>query len=155
MTVLFVVWILQDFAQLLMMGICMVPDAFMLLVLLFALLPPAEKGRQSRMIWAAFIGGLVWDLRWTNLPGLSAALGGGIIGLACVLWQQIPVQGRSMGTFAMFAVACELLYATIHCFFWTIPSLTAIRLFTVQQLMALPVIILVTWLFSKAVGNDD
>lgn len=154
MSLLFVVWILQDFAQLLLMGICMVPDAFMLLALLLALLPETKKERQTQMVLAAFIGGLIWDLRWTNLPGLTAAIGGGAIGLSCYLWQKIPVQGRSTAAFAFFSTGCELLYAAIHYLSWTIPSQTAIRQFIVQQLMALPVIVLVSWLYWKVASRN-
>ena len=73
MTLLFVVWLLQDFAQLLLMGICIVPDVFLMTALFMALLPGVSGERQTKLVWAAFAGGLLWDLRWTNLPGLSAA----------------------------------------------------------------------------------
>ena len=148
MTLLFVVWILQDFAQLLLMGICMVPDVFLLTALMLALLPGVSRSRQTQYVWAAFVGGLVWDLRWTNLPGLTAAIGGGIIALACWFWQRTPIQGRSQTTFTFMCVGCELLYALAHVFFWTLPSQTALRLFIVQQLMAVPVIALESWLFE-------
>ena len=69
MTLLLVIWLLQDFVQLLLMGICMVPDVFLLTALFMALLPDTTKERQTKLVWAAFIGGLIWDLRWTNLPG--------------------------------------------------------------------------------------
>ncbi|MEG1602480.1 MAG: hypothetical protein RRY12_00120 [Cloacibacillus sp.] len=149
MTFLFVIWLLQDFAQLLLMGICMVPDVFLLAILFMALLPDTTCNRQTALVWAAFIGGVIWDLRWTNLPGLTAAIGGGVVGLACFLWQKTPAQGRSAGLFATMCIFCELLYAGVHFFFWTIPSQTAMRQFIVQQLMAVPLIILFSWLFWK------
>ena len=149
MTLLFVVWLLQDFVQLLLMGICMVPDLYLLTILFLALIPNTSKERQNMLVWAAFIGGVIWDLRWTNLPGLTAAIGGGVVGLACFLWQKVPSQGRSAGLFAVMSIFCELLYAGVHFFFWTIPSQTAMRQFLVQQLMAVPLIILFSWLFWK------
>ena len=94
MTLLFVVWLLQDFAQLLLMGICIVPDVFLMTALFMALLPGVSGERQTKLVWAAFAGGLLWDLRWTNLPGLSAAIGGGVLGLICFLWYKTPAQGR-------------------------------------------------------------
>ena len=103
MTLLLVIWLLQDFVQLLLMGICMVPDVFLLTALFMALLPDTSKEQQTKLVWAAFIGGLIWDLRWTNLPGLTAAIGGGVIGLACFLWQKTPVQGRTLGTFTIMS----------------------------------------------------
>ncbi|MDO5115929.1 MAG: hypothetical protein Q4D58_07520 [Synergistaceae bacterium] len=144
-----VIWLTQDFAQLLMMGICIVPDLFLLSVLFMALAPGASRDRQTKLVWAAFLGGLIWDLRWTNLPGLSAAVGGGVIGLACFIWYKTPPQGRGTAVFTAIAAICELLYAGIHFFFWTIPSQTAIRQLMVQQLIAVPVIIFFSWLFWK------
>lgn len=149
MTLLVVIWLLQDFAQLLLMGICMVPDLYLLTILFMALLPDTTKERQNMLVWAAFVGGVIWDLRWTNLPGLTAAIGGGIVGLACFLWQKTPAQGRSAGLFAVMSVFCELMYAGVHFFFWTIPSQTAMRQFVVQQLMAVPLIAIFSWLFWK------
>ncbi len=154
MTLLLVIWLLQDFAQLLLMGICIVPDAFLLTALLMALLPNTARERQVKLVWAAFVGGLIWDLRWTNLPGLTAAIGGGVIALACLLWQKTPVQGRTYVTFTIMSAGCELLYAGIHFFFWTIPSQTAVRQFIVQQLMAVPVIVFFSWLFWKVSSRN-
>ena len=38
MTLLFVVWLLQDFAQLLLMGICIVPDVFLMTALFMGMI---------------------------------------------------------------------------------------------------------------------
>ena len=57
MTLLFVVWLLQDFAQLLLMGICIVPDVFLMTALFMALLPGVSGERQTKLVWAAFVGG--------------------------------------------------------------------------------------------------
>lgn len=146
---LLVVWLLQDCFQLLFMGICVVPDVYLLSVLFMTLLPGVSRERQTKLVWAAFIGGLLWDLRWTNLPGLTASISGGVIGLVCFLWYKTPIQGRTTGTFAVLAVFCELLYSVVHFSFWTIPSQTAVRQFLVQQFIAVPVIVFFSWLFWK------
>ena len=52
MTLLFVVWLLQDFAQLLLMGICIVPDVFLMTALFMALLPGVSGERQTKLVWA-------------------------------------------------------------------------------------------------------
>ena len=135
------------------MGICIVPDVFLMTALFMALLPGVSGERQTKLVWAAFVGGLLWDLRWTNLPGLSAAIGGGVLGLICFLWYKTPAQGRTAGTFTVFAVLTHLLYSVIHFFFWTMPSGSAVRQLAVQQLMAVPVIAVFSWLFWKVYSD--
>ena len=56
MTLLFVVWLLQDFAQLLLMGICIVPDVFLMTALFMALLPGVSGERQTKLVWAGCYG---------------------------------------------------------------------------------------------------
>ena len=46
MILLSLIWLLQDFAQLLLMGICMIPDVFLLTILFIALLPEKSKEEQ-------------------------------------------------------------------------------------------------------------
>lgn len=150
MILLSLIWLLQDFAQLLLMGICMIPDVFLLTILFIALLPEKSKEEQSKLVWIAFFGGLLWDLRWTNLPGLTSAISGGVIGLACFIWQKLPAIGRTPLAFMAVSAFCELVYALGHYFFWTIPSQSALRQFIVQQLIAVPVIIIFAWLFGRA-----
>ncbi len=154
MTLLFAVWLLQDFAQLLLMGICIVPDVFLLTALFMALLPGVTGERQTRLVWAVFAGGLFWDLRWTNLPGLSAAVGGGVLGLVCLLWHKTPSQGRTAGMFTALSFFTHLLYSVIHFFFWTMPSGSALRQLAVQQLTAVPVIAVLSWLFWKVYAGN-
>jgi len=68
MTWLAMLWFLQDFVQVFLMGFFIVPNIYLMTLLLMALLPATGKERQIMIIWAAFVGGLIWDFRWTNLP---------------------------------------------------------------------------------------
>lgn len=154
MILLALIWLLQDFVQLMLMGICMIPDVFLLTILFIVLLPGKTKEEQSKFIWAAFIGGLLWDLRWTNLPGLTSAVSCGLIGAACVMWQKLPAIGRTPPAFMFISAACQLVYALTHSFFWAMPSQSALRQFIVQQLIAVPVIIVFTWLFGRVSERD-
>lgn len=149
MIMLAVVWLVQDFVQVFVMGLLMAPDIFLLSLLMMALLPGVSRERQISLIWAAFIGGLLWDLRWTNLPGLTAAVNCATVSLSCVLWQKAPVQGRTPVLFAFFAGFSALALGLVHFAFWTIPNQAAIRQLVIQQLMSVPVLALVSFLFWK------
>ena len=51
-----VLWLLQDFLQVLIMGICTVPDVFMMSLIMYAVLAQPHKDRQIVFIWIAFAG---------------------------------------------------------------------------------------------------
>ena len=62
-------WLLQDVLQALFLGFFLVPDLFFLGVLQRALREEDLRDRLPRWVWAAFLGGLLWDLRWASVPG--------------------------------------------------------------------------------------
>ena len=151
MSFLFVLlWMLQDFFQVFVMGIFLVPDIFLLSLIMLAVLHPAHKDRQVMLIWAAFIGGLVWDFRWTNLPGLTAAFNGGAVAAVAYFWYKAPVQGRTTLLFAFYALLVQAASGLVHYVFWNVDTQAAIRQFMVQQLMSVPVLVILCLIFWKA-----
>jgi hypothetical protein len=145
-----IAWLVQDLLQVMLMGLCLVPEIFLLVLLFLALLPSSERKYDERMfIVIAFVGGLLWDLRWTNLPGLTAAINGLLLASAMLVWYKMPAQGRSVTLFCGLAGALQVLSGLIHCFFWTVASGVAVRLFVVQQLLGIPLIIFVTFIYWK------
>ncbi len=64
-------WFLQDLLQVLVHGWIFAPDVF-LMALLFAL--PLKDHEEGLLLWIAFLGGILWDLRWSGLIGLTAGL---------------------------------------------------------------------------------
>lgn len=149
MTSLIAFWFLQDFVQVFLMGFLVVPNIFLMLLLFMSLLPATKKERQIMLIWAAFAGGLIWDFRWTNLPGLTAALNAGIVAASCLMWQKIPAQGRSAVFFAFFLLASALFSGSVHFALWTVSSQVALRQFFVQQLLGVPLVIIFSAIYWK------
>lgn len=146
------IWLLQDIIQVVFMGIFLVPELF-LLSLVFAGLRPENEHRHS-LSWyiaAGFVGGLLWDLRWTNLPGLTAALNGALLALVFVVWHLIPAQGRNTKSFIACALAVQILSAAVHAMFWTVTSMTTLRLFAIQQLIGVAFIMLLGLVHKKAI----
>ena len=150
MIYLIAVWLLQDFVQVFLMGFFIVPNIFLMLLLLMSLLPATSKEKQIILIWAAFSGGLLWDFRWTNLPGLTAALNAGLVAASCFLWYKIPAQGRTVVFFAFILVASVLFFGFAHFALWTVPSQVALRQFFVQQLLGVPLVIIFSLIYWKA-----
>ncbi len=149
MIYLIAAWFLQDFVQVFLMGFFIVPNIYLMLIILMSLLPMTKKERQIMLIWAAFAGGLIWDFRWTNLPGLTAAINGGLAALSCLLWQKIPAQGRTVVFFAVILTGATLFSGFAHFALWTVPSQVALRQFFVQQLLGVPLVIVFALIYWK------
>ncbi|MDL2297947.1 hypothetical protein LJC40_02200 [Synergistaceae bacterium OttesenSCG-928-D05] len=143
-------WLLQDFIQVFVMGIFLVPDIFLLSLILLVVLRQEHKDRQIILIWIAFFGGLFWDFRWTNLPGLTAAFNGGAVAAVAYFWYKAPVQGRTTILFAFYAVMAQALSGVLHYVFWNVESQVAIRQFLVQQLMSVPVLVILCLIFWRS-----
>ena len=149
MIYLIAVWLLQDFVQVFLMGFFIVPNIFLMMLLLLSLLPATRKEKQIILIWAAFAGGLLWDFRWTNLPGLTAALNTGLVSASCFLWYKIPAQGRTVVFFTFILIASILFSGFAHFALWTVPSQVALRQFFVQQLLGVPLVIVFSLIYWK------
>lgn len=149
MIYLIAAWFLQDFVQVFLMGFFIVPNIYLMLIILMSLLPMTKKERQIMLIWAAFAGGLIWDFRWTNLPGLTAAINGGLAAFSCLLWQKIPAQGRTVVFFAIILTGATLFSGFAHFALWTVPSQVALRQFFVQQLLGVPLVIVFALIYWK------
>jgi len=54
MIYLIAVWLLQDFVQVFLMGFFIVPNIFLMLLLMMSLLPATSREKQIILIWAAF-----------------------------------------------------------------------------------------------------
>lgn len=146
-------WLVQDILQVLMMGFTLVPDIYTLILLASALMPGVEEDKQKKLIWFAFFGGLMWDLRWTNLVGLMACVNVLIVYFMPVYWKNVPAQGRSPYVFASLLFGAQLFTAASNYVFWSVPSSVAVRLIGIQLIFVLPVIFLIAYLYKKVYEN--
>lgn len=144
------IWYVQDFFQVLVMGISIVPNLFLLSLLAGALLQHTQSNKAITFIWIAFLGGLIWDLRWTNLPGLTASINALSVSAAVSFWHKTPSQGRGTVLFGAILFAISVISGFTHYLFWSIPNQAALRQLLVQQIITLPIIALVSIVFMKA-----
>jgi hypothetical protein len=147
---LIAIWFLQDFIQVFLMGFFIVPNIFLMLLLFIALLPGTRKEKQIWLVWVAFAGGIIWDFRWTNLPGLTAALNAGLVSVSCYTWHKLPAQGRTVALFTSILTASILFSGLAHFALWTVPSQVALRQFLVQQLLGVPLVVIFSLIYWKA-----
>jgi hypothetical protein len=148
-----IVWLLQDLLQVLAMGFMLVPEFFLLVVAYMIVSEPLTYRRVSRWIWFAFAGGMLWDLRWAAVPGMSA-----LINVMCVvfvywIWDRTPLSGRSAFLFASLAGGVHFMSGIAHYLAWAVPSQAAIRMFIVQQLLTVPVLIALCAIYAFKAGG--
>ena len=135
-------WLLQDLLQLLMMGIILVPEFFLLAVAFAVVTGPLSPGRICVLMWIAFGGGIIWDLRWVTFPGMSGLVNSLSVLAIYTVWNRTPVSGRNVFMFGLMAGAAHFLSGVVRYLAWGIPGGTALRLFVIQQLLGVPILAL-------------
>jgi hypothetical protein len=140
---LVVAWFLQDLAQVLSLGILLVPDFFILTVAYGIVSGPLGKERISILIWLAFAGGVLWDFRWTAALGISGLVNSLAVLAIYTAWARTPLAGRGLWLFALLAGMAHLLSGIIHYIAWGTTTQTAVRMFLAQQLLGVPALAVV------------
>jgi hypothetical protein len=145
---------MQDLLQVLMMGFMLVPDFFMLVVIYMTISKPLNERRISWWLWFAFIGGILWDLRWVVIPGMSGLINVAAVVLVFWVWNRTPIGGRSAALFAGLAGGIHFLSGIAHYFLWAVPSQAATRMFLIQQLLSVPALAVLCLIYAfKTAGQ--
>lgn len=139
MIVAAVIWLIQDLAQVLAMGVMLVPELFLLAVIYGMLAGSFTKKSVAIWIWASFVGGLLWDLRWASVPGMSSLINVICVVLVCWRWSSTPTSGHSPFQFSFLCAAAHFISGMAHYFAWAVPSSAAVSMFIVQQLVTVPI----------------
>ncbi|MDR1378699.1 MAG: hypothetical protein LBJ36_06555 [Synergistaceae bacterium] len=141
-------WLLQDFLTVLTFGTMRIPELF-LLYLAYRLLTQ-DWGKNVSVIWAAFLGGLMWDLRWIGIPGFFILSYVSVVMVVLWVWNTLPTSGRTP--------------TIIFFLFWTVQLLPAFLstlilrrgadggnwiLFGLQQGCAVPIALLGVFLYIQ------
>ncbi len=110
-------WYLQDLAQILMTQTFLAPELFAV-----ALLACATRAREPDAPWkwiaAGVAGGLLTDLRWLGVPGLSSALYVLALLISRRVWYEVPADSRRMTPYALNLSALCLAMTPVRLIFW-------------------------------------
>jgi hypothetical protein len=142
------VWLLQDVMQVLAMDIMLVPEFFLLVALYKLISGPLLSMRVAGWIWFAFLGGVLWDLRWASTPGMSGLINVAAIVFVYWVWDRTPIGGRSALLFAALAGGAHFFSGIVHYFAWAVPSQAAMRFFAIQQLLSVPVLVALCMIYA-------
>ncbi len=132
-----------------------IPGLFML-GLTYRLL--VDEGSEDSLwaIWAAFAGGILWDLRWVGIPGFFT-LGYVVVVLIVIqVWGAIPPQGRESGTSLIVFVLMEVSQIVPP----LVPVLvlggsTGWSYFLMQQVYSLPAILFCMYVYLRKVRSNN
>ena len=89
-------WYFQNLLAVLSFDALLVPDIF-LLYIIYNMLSDFSKdvGNEILLIWVLFFGGILWDLRWTAIPGIYASVYIGTFLCASWVWSLFPESGHT------------------------------------------------------------
>jgi rod shape-determining protein MreD len=131
-------WILQDLLVVLTAGTLQIPEIF-LLSLTYGLLTK-DRDAGVGVIWAAFAGGLLWDLRWVGIPGFFTLSYVGVVLVVIWVWNALPLPGRTPSVAFFLFWAAQLLPSAL---LFLIPGRGAgWSLFAARQMFAVPLSLL-------------
>ena len=145
-------WYVQDLFQVLLSGKFLVPDLF--LVFLIYRMTGDPKDVHS-VVWPAFVGGFLWDLRWTALPGFTAAVYSLLAGVCVVVWNQVPDSGRNARLFLVLVLSAQVLAGLVRFISWGSSRGALVGALTFQQFSALPVVIVAALMVAAGVDKDN
>jgi hypothetical protein len=135
------------------MGIMLVPEFFLLVVIYRLFSGPLLPRLIAGWIWFAFLGGVIWDLRWTTSPGISGLINVTALVLVYWIWDRTPIGGRSAPLFAALAGGAHFFSGIAHYFVWDVPSQATLRLFVIQQLLTVPVLTALCMIYAFKVSR--
>ncbi|MCF7934924.1 MAG: hypothetical protein K9L28_01070 [Synergistales bacterium] len=131
-------WYAQDLLQVLLARGFFVPELFFLALFFQGV---TEEYDLSTLIWSAFLGGLLWDLRWSGLPGFTSVLYVAILTVGFGIWSAIPRQARTAMIVVLIAGGCHCAAGTTRVLLLDFPERDTLLLLILQQLMALPFLV--------------
>ncbi|ADE56738.1 MULTISPECIES: rod shape-determining protein MreD [Aminobacterium] len=152
MTSFVIAWYAQDLLRVFSSGHFLVPEIF-LLVLLYMALKHEDEG--AYILWSGFLGGILWDLRWPGLVGVSSALYVASILFVRWIWLSLPSSARSVPAFGLLIWSAHLVLTFIRLLMWGIREQTLLKVFLVQQGVLLPMVFGACLLYAWSVGQDD
>lgn len=150
--ILIILWLIQDLLTVFTGGGMQIPSLFMLGLVFRLLFSDASTDDDGSLwaIWAAFAGGILWDLRWIGIPGFFT-LGYVVVALIVIqVWGIIPPQGRVSGT-------SLIVFILLECSQLIPPMLPVLILggstgwsyFVMQQAYSLPAILLTMYIYLR------
>ena len=145
-------WLIQDLLTVLM-GTVRMPEIF-LLFLVYRLFT-SDRDAYVSVIWEAFFGGLLWDLRWVGVPFFTLCYVLVVMAVMSV-WNTIPSSGRTTLVIFFLFWTAQLLPAVLSVLILERKTgIMSWTLFGVQQGSAAPVSLLSAFFYFQHEKNKN
>ncbi len=146
----FVLWYLQDILQVFGEGHFFAPPLFLVMVLL---LMSSERYDHPGLIWFAFLGGVLWDIRWTGLVGMTGGVYAVFATFFSFLWHSMPDTGKNRTVFFTFLMVAHLIIGGLR-YILEVSFQDPNQMFFIrQQLLGLPVAYALTRIAFSGEGS--
>ncbi|MGI6784620.1 MAG: hypothetical protein ACOX5A_10465 [Aminivibrio sp.] len=145
-------WYLQDFLWVLTNGKAIVPELFLMALVIRAL---GNEGRGVEVLWAAFLGGMLWDLRWVGFPGLSSLFYVVTILMSRWAWFALPQSGRTPPLFGAALWAAFFPISAVRNFLGGARGAGILTTYFLQQSYLLPLVLLASLAYAWKLKNTD
>lgn len=137
----FLLWYLQDVIQIFGEGYLFAPELFLGAVLL---LMSSEEYDHPGLIWFSFLGGVIWDARWTGFIGMTAGIYAMLATFFSFLWSSMPDTGRNKLLLFTFLGGAHLGVGIARCLLEMSLQDGVWLFFVRQQILGLPIMYMIT-----------
>lgn len=145
-------WYAQDFLWVLGRGRVIIPEVFLATLIFISLRHPS---RGVEVLWASFLGGLFWDLRWVGFPGLSSLFYVTTILMSRWTWLSLPASGRTAPVFAMILWASFFPISAVRIYMGGSRGIGVLGAYFLQQSYLLPLVLFASLIFVWRMKNSD
>jgi cell shape-determining protein MreD len=126
-----VTWLVQDFFQVLTNPFSGIPDFYVLT--LGMLLVNNREGKEIHLLVAAFVGGLLWDLRWGSPLGFSSLFYVSAMLAVKLIWGAISQTARTPLSGTLLVLGSHICISIAEAFIFDAPILHIGLAFVVKQ----------------------
>ena len=148
------IWLLQDLLQVLLLGFCIVPNLYLVYLLTVTVLDFSDDELSSKALLWAFIGGVLYDLRWTNIPGASSLAWCLGLTVASVVWGYLSDGARNSVSFFWLVFVVLLFTELVHFVFFTTSSVAIFTLLLLNIVLSLLVAFISGFIFKRNTSSD-
>ena len=148
------IWLLQDLLQVLFLGFCLVPNLYLTYLLLITTLDFSNDELSSKALVYAFIGGVLYDLRWTNVPGASALSWCLALTIASAIWGYMPQNVRHYISYFLLVFFILLFSELVHFVFFAVSSIVMLRQLLPNVVLTMIVAFISGVMFMRKQSSD-